>query len=61
VPSTLRGYEHARAPKAGLVAKHAGQEDLGKYRPWLIRLIPGAMAARYYTRWLGQVSNYLKT
>jgi FAD-dependent urate hydroxylase len=59
LPGTLRGYERARAPKAGLVARQAGKEDISKYRPWLTRLLPEAMLSRYYTRWLGQVSNYL--
>jgi FAD-dependent urate hydroxylase len=59
IPAMLRGYEHARAPKAGFVSKSAGREDTGEYRPWLLRPIPSALAARYYTRWLGRASNYL--
>jgi FAD-dependent urate hydroxylase len=59
IPATLRGYEHARAPKAGFVSRSAGREDTGEYHPWLLRAVPGALAARYYTRWLGRASNYL--
>ena len=59
VAQALRNYEHARAPKAALVAKRSGKEDTNEYRPWLVKLLPNALAARYYTRWLGQVSNYL--
>lgn len=59
LPTALRRYESARAPKAGLVAKQAGKEDINQYRPMLIRLIPNGFASRYYTTFLGQVSNYL--
>jgi len=55
----LRRYESARSRKAGLVARHAGREDINQYRPLLIRLIPDGFASRYYTTFLGQVSNYL--
>jgi FAD-dependent urate hydroxylase len=56
----LRSYEHARAPKAGLVARQSAREDVNKYRPWLNKLIPDALVAGYYTRWLGKISNYLE-
>ncbi len=59
VAVALRGYERARAPKAGFVAKSAGREDTGEYRPLLTRLMPSALVTRYYTRWLRQVSNFL--
>jgi FAD-dependent urate hydroxylase len=59
VPAALRAFEKARSPKAGLVARHAAAEDINRYRPVLSRLIPGALASRYYTRWLGQISTYL--
>jgi FAD-dependent urate hydroxylase len=59
VAMALRRYESARAPKAGLVARQAGKEDINQYRPLLIRLIPDGLASRYYTTFLGQVSNYL--
>ena len=55
----LRRYESARARKAGLVARHAGKEDINQYRPLLIRLIPDGVASRYYTTFLSQISNYL--
>jgi FAD-dependent urate hydroxylase len=55
----LRNYEHLRAPKAGLVAKQSGREDTNEYRPWLTKLMPDTLVARYYTRWLGKISNYL--
>jgi len=59
VTDALRNYEHVRAPKAGLVATQSGREDTNEYRPWLTKLMPDALVARYYTRWLGQISNYL--
>jgi FAD-dependent urate hydroxylase len=59
LPMVLRRYESARAPRAGLVARHAGKEDINRYRPLLIKLIPDGFAARYYTTFLGQISNYL--
>ena len=59
VQAALRAFEKARSPKAGLVARHAAAEDINRYRPVLSRLIPGALASRYYTRWLGQISTYL--
>lgn len=59
VPAALRAFEKARSPKAGLVARHAAAEDINRYRPVLSRLIPGALASRYYTRWLSQISTYL--
>jgi FAD-dependent urate hydroxylase len=59
VTEALRNYEHSRAPKAGLVAKQSGREDTNEYRPWLTKLMPDALVARYYTRWLGKISNYL--
>ena len=59
VTAALRAYERARSRKAGIVARHAGTEDINKYRPVMSRLIPGSLASRYYTRWLGQVSSYL--
>jgi len=55
----LRRYESARTRKAGLVARHAGKEDINQYRPLLIRLIPDGVASRYYTTFLSQISNYL--
>ncbi len=57
--SVLRSYERTRSPKAGLVSRQALKEDTNQYRPWRSRLLPDAAAARLYTRWLGQVSNYL--
>lgn len=33
IPAALRAYEYARAPKAGFVARSAGREDTGQYRP----------------------------
>ena len=59
VPAALRAFEKARSPKAALVARHASAEDINRYRPMLSRLIPGALASRYYTRWLSQISSYL--
>ena len=59
VADALRRYEHARAPKAGLVARQSGREDTNEYRPWMVKLLPDGLVARYYTRWLRQISNYL--
>ena len=55
----LRAYEHARTPKVRIVAKAAGTEDIDYYRPRLVRAVPDGFAAWYYTKFLGQVSNYL--
>jgi FAD-dependent urate hydroxylase len=60
VTEALRNYEHSRAPKAALVSKQSGREDTNEYRPWLTKLMPDALVARYYTRWLGKISNYLE-
>ena len=59
VPAALRAFERARSPKAALVARQAGREDYNRYGPLLTRLIPSALGSRYYTRWLGQISDYL--
>jgi len=59
VPMVLRRYEGARAPRVGRVAKQAGKEDINQFRPLLIRTIPDGLASRYFTTFLGQVSNYL--
>lgn len=55
----LRHYERTRSAKAGRVAREAGREDINKYRPWLVKLLPDALTTRYYTRWIGQISDYL--
>ena len=57
--AALRHFERARSAKAGLVARQAGSEDYNRYGAVLSRLVPGALATRYYTRWLRQVSSYL--
>ena len=59
VPAALRAFERARSPKASLVARQAGREDYNRYGTLLARLTPASLASRYYTRWLGQISNYL--
>jgi FAD-dependent urate hydroxylase len=59
VADALRSYEHIRSPKAELVARQAGKEGTNEARPGMVRLVPGALAARLYTRWLRQASNYL--
>ncbi len=61
VPTALRTFERARSAKAGLVARQAGREDYNRYGTLLTRLVPDRLASRYYTRWLGQISNYLVT
>jgi FAD-dependent urate hydroxylase len=62
LPAILRAFERARTPKVDLVAKQAGTEDYNRHGLALgrtARLIPGTLAARLYTRWLGRISNYL--
>jgi FAD-dependent urate hydroxylase len=59
IADTLRAYERARSPKAGLVARQAGSEDTNEYRPIITRLVPNALASRYHERWLRQISNFL--
>lgn len=59
-PATvLRAVKRARSRKAGAVSRQAGTEDYNRYGAVLARLIPSALATRYYTRWLGQISDYL--
>lgn len=55
----LRRYEKERAARVRIVAKAAGTEDIDSYRPLLVKLVPNGFAAWYYTRFLGQISNYL--
>ena len=59
LPAALRAFERARSAKASVVARQAGREDYNRYGALLTRLIPPTLASRYYTRWLGQISNYL--
>jgi hypothetical protein len=60
VPAALRAFERERAPRVSVVARQAGSEDINSARAVLIaRLVPGGLAARYYTRFLGQISSYL--
>jgi FAD-dependent urate hydroxylase len=59
VPAALRTFERARTATVSRVARQAGSEDYNRYGSVLTRLIPGTLASRYYTRWLGQISNYL--
>lgn len=60
VPAALRAFERERAPRVSVVARQAGSEDINSARSVLIaRLVPSGLAARYYTRFLGQISSYL--
>ena len=59
--AALRAFERARSRKVSVVARQAGTEDYNKYGAVTSRLIPGPLATRYYTRWLGQISTYLGT
>jgi FAD-dependent urate hydroxylase len=59
VPTALRTFERNRSAKASIVARQAGSEDYNRHGSVLARLIPGTLASRYYTRWLGQISTYL--
>jgi FAD-dependent urate hydroxylase len=58
-PAALRAFEHERAPRVSVVARQAGTEDLNSGGMVLARLVPSGLAARYYTRFLGQISSYL--
>jgi FAD-dependent urate hydroxylase len=55
----LRAFEGRRAKRVSIVSRQAGSEDYNRYGALLSRLVPGSLATRYYTRWLGQISNYL--
>jgi FAD-dependent urate hydroxylase len=57
--TALRAFERSRSRKASVVARQAGSEDYNRYGAVMARLIPGTLATRYYTRWLGQISTYL--
>ncbi|HTR90354.1 MAG TPA: NAD(P)/FAD-dependent oxidoreductase [Trebonia sp.] len=59
VTEALRRYERTRSPKASFVARQAAKEGTNQIQPWMIRLVPGGLAAGLYTRWLRQASNYL--
>jgi len=59
IPAALRAFARGRSPKAALVARQAGREDYNRYGALLTRLIPSALGSRYYTRWLGRISDYL--
>ena len=59
VPSALRLYERRRTPKVGVVSWLAGTETTNRYQPRLTRLLPDRLVTAMYTRWLGQVSDYL--
>ncbi len=59
VPASLRAFERARSAKASVIARQAGREDYNRYGALLTRFISATLASRYYTRWLGQISNYL--
>jgi FAD-dependent urate hydroxylase len=55
----LRTFEGRRAKRVSVVSRQAGSEDYNRYGALLSRLVPGSLATRYYTRWLGQISNFL--
>jgi FAD-dependent urate hydroxylase len=59
--AALRAFERSRSRKASVVSRQAGSEDYNRYGAILSRLVPGRLASRYYTRWLGQISTYLDT
>jgi FAD-dependent urate hydroxylase len=59
IAATLRAFERSRSRKASVVSRQAGTEDYNRYGAVMSRLIPAALATRYYTRWLRQVSSYL--
>lgn len=58
------GHPHICLPRARLLERlatglPAGREDYNRYGALMTRLVPAALGSRYYTRWLGQISNYL--
>lgn len=57
----LRSYEDSRARTAQHVAKQAGREGTNESRPWMAKLLPDALAAHLYTRWLRQASTFLES
>ncbi|HEX3490413.1 MAG TPA: FAD-dependent monooxygenase [Streptosporangiaceae bacterium] len=58
--AALRAFEQERAPRVSVVARQAGTEDINSRGGALMaRLVPSGLAARYYTRFLGQISSYL--
>jgi FAD-dependent urate hydroxylase len=57
--AALRSFEQARSRKVSVVARQAGSEDYNRYGASLSRLVPAALASRYYTHWLRQISTYL--
>ncbi|NEA30027.1 FAD-dependent oxidoreductase [Actinomadura bangladeshensis] len=59
VPAALREYERKRSRKAGIVARHAGREDLNRLPSSVSRLFPDGLTSLYYTRWLAQISDFL--
>jgi len=59
IGDALRAFERDRSAKASVVSRQAGSEDYNRYGALVSRLVPGSLATRYYTRWLGQISSYL--
>ncbi|WP_396450672.1 FAD-dependent oxidoreductase [Actinomadura sp.] len=59
VPAALREYERKRSRGAGIVARHAGREDINRLPSFVTRLLPDGLAGVYYTRWLAQISDFL--
>jgi FAD-dependent urate hydroxylase len=57
--AALRAFERARSRKASAVSRQAGTEDYNRYGAVVSRLVPSALATRYYTYWLRQISSYL--
>ncbi len=58
--AALRSFERERAPRVSVVARQAGTEDINSRGGALLaRLVPNGLAARYYVRFLGQISSYL--
>jgi FAD-dependent urate hydroxylase len=58
--AALRSFERERAPRVSVVARQAGTEDINSRGGALLaRLVPSGLAARYYVRFLGQISSYL--
>ena len=55
----LRVAERSRSSKASVVSRQAGSEDYNRYGALVSRFVPGALATRYYTKFLSQVSTYL--
>jgi FAD-dependent urate hydroxylase len=59
VPAALREYERRRSRGAGIVARHAGREDINRLPAFVSPRVPDGLTGVYNTRWLAQISDFL--